>query len=162
AEEPDEDGVAGGGVEGVALLDADLLRGPAVDGLRADVARALGGLVERARDGAETGRRTDRVVLADGDAALAGEVAEAAAEVAVEGGGDAELAGECLGLERAIALLADRGQDLRCEVIHAVDSSRPRAAATLPCSSYRPGPGSLHDHRLQLARGQVEDDERLR
>src|SRR5262249_53194898 len=112
AQDADEDGVAGDGVEGVALADAHLGADLSLDGGRTDVAGAARGAAERVDDAAVRRGGAQGVVLCQLDASVAQQVLEGAAEVAVLVGGYAEPPGERLRLERRVALAADGGEDL--------------------------------------------------
>src|SRR5262249_19559770 len=114
----DEDLVAGGGVEGVILTDEDFRPGPAVDGVRADEAEAGRRPAVDADGGAVRRRGADGLVLAQLDAALADQVFERPAEVAVFPLRNAQLTGQRLRLDRLVVPPRDGGQDLVFEFGH--------------------------------------------
>ncbi len=118
AREADEHDIAGRGVEGVVLGDADVGRRLAFDEVRPDVAGPRAGAAVGPRHRAVRRGGANGVVLADLDAPLLEQGAEAPPEVGVLRRGDAELAGQRLGFERLVALTADGGQDLFFESSH--------------------------------------------
>ena len=118
ARDAHEDGIAGGGVEGVFLVDANLGAGLAFDQVRPHVADAGSGAAKGPGDGAVRLAGPNGVVLAEFDTAVLEERTQGAAKVGVLGRRHVELAGQRLGLERRIALARNGGEDLIFESGH--------------------------------------------
>src|SRR5581483_1490368 len=111
ARDTHEHGVAGGGVAGVFLVDADFGARLALDELRADVAGSGSGAAKGTGDGAVRLGGAHRVILTHLDAAVFYKGTQGAAKVGVLRRRDAELARQRLGLERLVVLAADGAED---------------------------------------------------